>query len=176
MKEDRPDDIVRDKDLGRSVLPTLFGGAVIVAALYYGQELTVPLVLAALLALVRDLPAYVRRQDAGEWHDTGGGTLQGRRALVMGAGDLGTNVRDRLAPFGVDVLLSGSRARDGVLGPGDVDAVLPFLTAQRPVMEATLVALRDRHESIDAYLTGPAGLDATTLIRLRDVLLHTPNP
>ncbi len=40
------------KDLGRSVLPTLFGGAVIVAALYYGQELTVPLVLAALLAFV----------------------------------------------------------------------------------------------------------------------------
>ncbi len=39
-------------DLGRSVLPTLFGGAVIVAALYYGQELTVPLVLAALLAFV----------------------------------------------------------------------------------------------------------------------------
>ena len=52
MKEDRPDDVVRDKDLGRSVLPTLFGGAVIVAALYYGQELTVPLVLAALLAFV----------------------------------------------------------------------------------------------------------------------------
>ena len=52
MREDRPDDVVGDKDLGRSVLPTLFGGAVIVAALYYGQELTVPLVLAALLAFV----------------------------------------------------------------------------------------------------------------------------
>ena len=52
MKQDEPDDIVRGEELGRSVLPTLFGGAVIVAALYYGQELTVPLVLAALLAFV----------------------------------------------------------------------------------------------------------------------------
>ena len=34
------------------MLPTLFGGAVIVAALYYGQELIVPLVLAAMLAFV----------------------------------------------------------------------------------------------------------------------------
>jgi phosphoglycerate dehydrogenase-like enzyme len=82
-------------------------------------------VLAALLAVVRDLPAYVRRQDAGRWEDTGSGTLLGTRALVIGAGDLGTNVRDRLVPFGVDVLLAGRTARDGVLGPGDVAAVLP---------------------------------------------------
>ena len=52
MQQDEADDVVRNKDLGRSVLPTLFGAAVIVAALYYGQELTVPLVLAALLAFV----------------------------------------------------------------------------------------------------------------------------
>lgn len=52
MKQDEADDVVRGKDLGRSVLPTLFGGAIIVAALYYGQELMVPLVLAALLAFV----------------------------------------------------------------------------------------------------------------------------
>lgn len=58
----------------------------------------------------------------------------------------------------------------------DVEAVLPFLTAQRPVMAATLDALRERHGSVDAYLTGPAGLDATTLTRLREVLLHAPNP
>ncbi len=36
----------------RSVLPTLYAGAIVVAALYYGQELMVPLVLAALLAFV----------------------------------------------------------------------------------------------------------------------------
>ncbi len=52
MKQDDPDDVVRGRDLGRSVLPTIFGAAVIVAGLYYGQELTVPLVLAALLAFV----------------------------------------------------------------------------------------------------------------------------
>ena len=47
-----PDDVVLQSDRGRTVLPTLVGGALIVAGLYYGQELTVPLVLAALLAFV----------------------------------------------------------------------------------------------------------------------------
>ena len=52
MTQHEPDDVVHGRELGSSVLPTLFGGAVIVAALYYGQELTIPLVLAALLAFV----------------------------------------------------------------------------------------------------------------------------
>lgn len=36
----------------RAVLPVLVGGAILVAALYYGRELVVPLVLASLLAFV----------------------------------------------------------------------------------------------------------------------------
>ena len=36
----------------RAVLPVMVGGAIVVAALYYGRELVVPLVLAALLAFV----------------------------------------------------------------------------------------------------------------------------
>ena len=52
MKQQLPDDVVLGFDRPGSVLPTLFGGAIIVAGLYYGQELTVPLVLAALLAFV----------------------------------------------------------------------------------------------------------------------------
>lgn len=36
----------------RAVLPTLYAGAVVVAALYFGRELVVPLVLASLLAFV----------------------------------------------------------------------------------------------------------------------------
>ena len=37
---------------GRSILPTLVGCAIIIAGLYYGQQLAIPLVLAALLAFV----------------------------------------------------------------------------------------------------------------------------
>ena len=49
----------------------------------------------------------------------------------------------------------------------DVDAVLPFLTAQAPVMAATIEALCRRHGSIEDYLTGPAGLSGKTLADLR---------
>ncbi len=49
----------------------------------------------------------------------------------------------------------------------DVDAVLPFLTAQAPVMAATIAALEARHGSIEGYLAGPAGVDARTLVDLR---------
>lgn len=46
------DDVVLGPQRGHSILPTLVGGAIVVAGLYYGQELTVPLVLAGLLAFV----------------------------------------------------------------------------------------------------------------------------
>ncbi len=63
MKKDEPDDVVQGNDLARTVLPTLFGGAIIVAALYYGQELAVPLVLAALLAFVlKPLCTFLERR------------------------------------------------------------------------------------------------------------------
>jgi protein-tyrosine phosphatase len=52
----------------------------------------------------------------------------------------------------------------------DVDAVLPFLTAQAPVMAATIEQLRARHGSFDGYLTGPAGVPSATLDELRSVL------
>ncbi len=57
----------------------------------------------------------------------------------------------------------------------DVDAVLPFLTAQAPVMAATIEALLDRHGSIPDYLTGSAGLTDETIDRLRTELTE-PQP
>ena len=54
----------------------------------------------------------------------------------------------------------------------DVEKVRPFLSARRPVMEATLRHLRDDHGGIEAYLLGPAGMDPVTLDRLRDLLLE----
>ena len=52
-----------------------------------------------------------------------------------------------------------------------VEDVLAFFTAQQPVMERTLVALRERWGSPEAYLTGPAGLQPRVIDDLRAVLL-----
>ncbi len=54
----------------------------------------------------------------------------------------------------------------------DVEKVRPFLSARRPVMEATLRHLHDDHGGVEPYLLGPAGVSASTLARLRDLLLE----
>jgi protein-tyrosine phosphatase len=53
----------------------------------------------------------------------------------------------------------------------DVAPLLPFFTAQRPVMELTLAGLRERHGSVESYLSEVAEVSAATLSRLREVLL-----
>ena len=53
LTEPLPDDVVAlPANRTRAFLPTLYAGAIIVAGLYYGRDLTVPLVLASLLAFV----------------------------------------------------------------------------------------------------------------------------
>jgi protein-tyrosine phosphatase len=54
----------------------------------------------------------------------------------------------------------------------DVEKVRPFLSARRPVMEATLRHLHEQHGGVEAYLLGPAGMSPATLDRLRDLLLE----
>jgi protein-tyrosine phosphatase len=53
----------------------------------------------------------------------------------------------------------------------DVEKVRPFLSARRPVLEATLRHLDDAHGGVEPYLTGPAGMSSATLDGLRDLLL-----
>ena len=54
----------------------------------------------------------------------------------------------------------------------DVEKVRPFLSARRPVMEATLRHLREDHGGVEAYLTERAGVSRETLARLRSLLLE----
>jgi len=77
----------------------------------------------AMLAAAKRLPDLVRAQDRREWLGAppGRGELYGGRALVLGYGDIGRAVAQRLRGFGVDV--TGARRRPagepGVIGPDD---------------------------------------------------------
>jgi protein-tyrosine phosphatase len=53
----------------------------------------------------------------------------------------------------------------------DIDDFLPLFVAPRRALADTLAGLRARHGSIEGYLTGPAGLGAEDLARLRTRLL-----
>jgi phosphoglycerate dehydrogenase-like enzyme len=81
-------------------------------------------VVAGLLAMYRDLPRFQRAQERAEWdyHETD--TLQDKRLLIVGAGDLGDQLARRLAPFDCRVTLVGRTARDGVHGVAELPELL----------------------------------------------------
>jgi len=78
----------------------------------------------ALLAVLREFPQFAARQAEGRWDQHATDELGGKRVLVLGAGDLGRQVRARLEPFGVTVTMAARHARDGVVAIGDVPSVL----------------------------------------------------
>ena len=58
-----------------------------------------------LLSLARHLPAYGRQQRQGIWHDLGAEWgLAGKTGLVLGTGDLGTQLALRLRAFGMQTI------------------------------------------------------------------------
>ncbi len=83
-------------------------------------------VLATVLAVVREIPSFVRNQLSGTWDQHVTDTLLGKRVLLVGAGDLAEQTSRRLAPFDVgSVTLVGSRAREGVHGVDELPDLLP---------------------------------------------------
>jgi phosphoglycerate dehydrogenase-like enzyme len=81
-------------------------------------------VVAVLLSLYRELPGFTADQAARRWGRRATDTLQGKRALVVGAGDLGRQLRRRLEAFDTRVTLVGMSARDGVRGVEELPELL----------------------------------------------------
>ncbi len=82
-------------------------------------------ILAGVLASVRELPGFLRAQERREWNEHGTGELAGRRALIVGAGDLGEQTARRLRAFDVEPVMVGRGARAGVHGREELPALLP---------------------------------------------------
>jgi protein-tyrosine phosphatase len=95
-------------------------------------------------------------------------------ALLLGA--LGVPEDDILEDYDLTNRFRSARrveeVRIELAGKGvDIDDFLPLFTASRPAMVTALRGLRERWGSFDNYLTGVAGLDASTLADLRRHLL-----
>ena len=81
--------------------------------------------VAAILAYLRNFPAFARAQASREWAYSPTDELAGKRVLIVGAGSIGTAVARRLEPFDVSVTLVARRAREGVYGVDDLPVLLP---------------------------------------------------
>jgi phosphoglycerate dehydrogenase-like enzyme len=108
-------------------------------------------VVGALLgAVTGQLDAAARRR----WSEQRPGELHGMTVLVLGHGSIGRAVECRLASFGVHVVGVASRARDGVHGVDELDALLPSADA--------VVVLLPLTRSTRGLI------DASVLARMRD--------
>src|SRR6202012_1927758 len=111
---------------------------------------TAELAVTGLLAVFRQLPQFLASQAAHRWDQHGTETLDGKRVLVLGAGDLGQSLRAQLAPFGASATLVGQSARPGVrafdevpdlLGSHDaVGLMVPSNDQTRPLADAAFLA------------------------------------
>lgn len=84
-------------------------------------ELAVGLVLASL----RGIPGFVRAQDRGEWKPIRARSLADRSVLIVGYGDIGAAIEERLAGFEVEVVRVARRPREGVHGYDELGSLLP---------------------------------------------------
>jgi phosphoglycerate dehydrogenase-like enzyme len=82
-------------------------------------------VLTAVLASVRDFPAFLRDTARGVWAPHLTGELIGKRVLVIGAGDVGEAIRRRLLPFGTTVTMVARTARPDAHGVDELPDLLP---------------------------------------------------
>ncbi|USX51409.1 2-hydroxyacid dehydrogenase [Lentzea sp. HUAS12] len=85
--------------------------------------------IGALLAIYRDLLVFERARAEGRWDYHLTDTLQDKKVLVVGAGDLGEQLRRRLEPFDATATLVGRTARDGVHGRDELPELLPQFDA-----------------------------------------------
>jgi phosphoglycerate dehydrogenase-like enzyme len=82
-------------------------------------------VLAATLAVLRDLPRHIRKPSGQRWEQDETDTLMGKTVTILGYGSIGHAVERMLEPFDVELLKVASRARDEVHGPESLAELLP---------------------------------------------------
>ncbi|WP_018682128.1 2-hydroxyacid dehydrogenase [Actinokineospora enzanensis] len=82
--------------------------------------------MAALLAVYRHIREFEDSRRAKSWDTHRTETLQDKRVLVVGAGDLGRQMRRRLEAFDAVPTLVATTARDGVRGLAELPDLLPL--------------------------------------------------
>ncbi|WP_377269278.1 2-hydroxyacid dehydrogenase [Peterkaempfera sp. SMS 1(5)a] len=95
---------------------------------------TAELVLALILASLRDIPGFVRGQDAEQWRSGFYPALADRTVLLVGYGSIGSAVEDRLVPFECRVHRVARSARRAPRGPVHPLSQLPELLPQADVV------------------------------------------
>ncbi|MEO6886852.1 MAG: 2-hydroxyacid dehydrogenase [Jatrophihabitantaceae bacterium] len=130
---------------------------------------TAELAVAGLLSLVRELPRMYAGQAAHEWIRTRTDGLAGKRALIVGAGDIGRRVATALDVFDVSTTFVARTARDGV----HALAELPALIGRHDVLVLAVPDTPQTHRLVDAALLSALPDGAIVVNIARGTILDT---
>ena len=86
---------------------------------------TAELAVAGLLAVLRELPHYLREQEARRWDPQAGESLSDKHVLVLGAGDIAGYVVAAVEVFGARTTTIAHHSRAGVRVLADLPELLP---------------------------------------------------
>ncbi|GAA1976101.1 2-hydroxyacid dehydrogenase [Kitasatospora viridis] len=111
---------------------------------------TAELALALTLAALRDLPAFVRGQDAEDWRAGFYPALADKNVLIVGYGSVGAAIEARLLPFEVTVERVARTARTGPSGPVHALADLPALLPRADVVILVVPLTEQTRGLVDA--------------------------
>ena len=109
---------------------------------------TAELAVGGLLGVLRDLPRYHDEQAAHRWSPRPGDDLDGKRVLILGAGDIGRRIAAALQVFDAQCTLVARTAREDVHGIAELDALAPA----HEIVVIALPHTSETHRLVDARL------------------------
>jgi phosphoglycerate dehydrogenase-like enzyme len=86
---------------------------------------TAELAVGGLISIVRELPRMLEQQRAHNWNPVYTEGMDGKRVLILGAGDIARRVAATVATLGAVSTLVGRTAREGVRASAELPALLP---------------------------------------------------
>jgi phosphoglycerate dehydrogenase-like enzyme len=107
---------------------------------------TAELAVGGLLSVLRDLPRYHDDQAAHRWSPESDDDLDGKRVLILGAGDIGRRIAAALAVFDAQCTFVARTAREDVHGIDELDGLLPV----QDIVVVSLPHTSDTHHLVDA--------------------------
>lgn len=107
------------------ILPRMPPGVLLCRGIGVHETSVAEQVVADVLAMTKDIPAFVRFQARAEWAHHRVGGLLGMRAVVLGYGAIGRATGDLLGAFGVEVKGVSRSGRHGALPLAAISGLLP---------------------------------------------------
>ncbi|MBQ9045479.1 MAG: D-2-hydroxyacid dehydrogenase [Oscillospiraceae bacterium] len=104
-----------------------------------------------LLTMMKKIPTYLDQQKAGVWRDAGEVVSpMGKRVLIVGTGNLGTEFARRMRPFGCTIV--GVRRRSGDCPPEyDAMRTLDALSEELPLADVVALCLPGTSETYHLF-------------------------